>query len=365
MAFIVPTIVRETRVMTHTALVAWSGLLLGMAFGAIGNRTGFCLMRGLANAWHPEPGVRDTRKLRAFALAMAVALLGSQLLATTTLSLNDALYRTISLSWLLVPLGGALFGYGMVMANGCGARSLVLLGTGNLRSFVVLVCLGIAAYMTLSGVLAPLRVWLEGLTSLTLPARDLPGLLQQAGITASLARWLPTLLLAGALLAWALSSAALRASPRDWLGGALIGVLIPAGWYATGVLGFDDFEPVRLATLTFIAPIGESLQYLMLSTGTRLGFGVTVVAGVFVGSLLTALVSRSFAWQGFPDHWRILRSMGGGTLMGIGGVMALGCSIGQGLSGFSTLALTSFVAIAGILAGARWGIRGPLALSKP
>ncbi|MDR5905106.1 YeeE/YedE family protein [Franzmannia qiaohouensis] len=351
--------------MTHTAMVAWSGLLLGLLFGAAGRLSGFCLMRGLANAWAVEPAQRDARKLRAFAVAMAVALLGSQLLAgVTLLSLNDALYRSASLSWLLVPLGGMLFGYGMVMANGCGARSLVLLGSGNLRSFVVLVCLGIAAYMTLSGVLAPLRVWLEGMTTLALPARDLPGWLMQGGLGAGVARWLPSLLLGGALLAWALSSAAFRASPRDWLGGLVIGALIPGGWYATGVLGFDDFEPVRLASLTFIAPIGESLQYLMLSTGTRLGFGVTVVGGVLAGSLLTSLATRGFAWQGFPDHTRILRSMGGGTLMGIGGVLALGCSIGQGLSGFSTLALTSFVALGGILAGAGLGIRGPLALSK-
>ena len=351
--------------MTHTAVVAWSGLLLGLLFGVAGRLSGFCLMRGLANAWAPTTEQRDGRKLRAFALAMAVALLGSQLLVSLTpLSLNDALYRTASLSWLLVPLGGALFGYGMVMANGCGARSLVLLGSGNLRSFVVLVCLGIAAYMTLSGVLAPLRVWLEGATTLALPARDLPGWLMQAGLGATLARWLPSLLLAGGLLTWTLSSATFRASPRDWLGGLVIGSLIPGGWYATGVLGFDDFEPVRLASLTFIAPIGESLQYLMLSTGTRLGFGVTVVAGVLAGSLATSLATRGFAWQGFPDHTRILRSMGGGALMGIGGVLALGCSIGQGLSGIATLALTSFVALAGIAAGAWLGIRGPLALSK-
>lgn len=351
--------------MTHSLLVAWLGLLLGLIFGATGNRSGFCLMRGLADAWSASPENRDSRKLRSFALAMAVALLGSQLLVVTSpLSLDDALYRTLSLSWLLVPLGGALFGYGMVMANGCGARSLVLLGSGNLRSFVVLVCLGITAYMTLSGVLAPLRVWLEGATSVALPARDLPNWLGQYGFGQALARWMPTLLLSAALLVWALSNSSFRASPRDWLGGMIIGALIPAGWYVTGVLGFDDFEPLRLATLTFIAPIGESLQYLMLSTGTRLGFSVTVVAGVVLGSLIIALATRSFTWQGFPDHTRILRSMGGGALMGVGGVLALGCSIGQGLSGFSTLALTSFVAIAGILVGAALGIRGPLALSK-
>ena len=340
--------------MSHTELVAWSGLVIGLVFGATGQATGFCLMRGLANAWTRH----DTLKLRAFVLAMAVALLGTQALAAFgVLSLGGALYLPPGASWLAVPLGGVLFGYGMTLANGCGARSLVLLGGGNLRSFVVLVCLGLAAGMTLSGLLAPLRVWLEGATSLALPARDLPRLL---GVPA----WLPALVLGGALSAWALASRDFRASPREWLGGLVIGALVPAGWVATGVLGFDDFEPVRLATLTFIAPIGDSLQYAMLATGTRLGFGVSVVGGVLAGALAMALLRRDFRWQGFSGPGQMGRSMAGGALMGIGGVLALGCSIGQGLSGFSTLALPSFAALAGIVAGARLGIRGPLSLSN-
>ena len=341
--------------MSHTELVAWSGLVIGLAFGATAQASGFCLLRGLNHSWTAG----DSRKLRAFALAMAVALLGSQgLAAFGVVSLGGALYLPPSASWLAVPLGGVLFGYGMTLANGCGARALVLLGGGNLRSFVVLVCLGLAAAMTLSGLLAPLRVWLEGATTLTLPARDLPGLL---GIPA----WLPALVLGGALTAWALSRRDFRASPREWLGGLAIGALVPAGWLATGVLGVDDFEPVRLATLTFIAPIADGLQYAMLSTGTRLGFGVSVVAGVLPGALVMALVRRDFAWQGFSGPGHMGRSMAGGALMGIGGVLALGCSIGQGLSGFSTLALPTFAALAGIAAGAWLGIKGPLALSNP
>ncbi|RCV91623.1 YeeE/YedE family protein [Billgrantia montanilacus] len=340
--------------MSHTELVVWSAVLIGLVFGATGQATGFCLLRGLANCW----ALGDTRKLRGFVLAMAVALLGSQTLAVAGLvSLEDSLYANPAPSWLAIPLGGALFGYGMALANGCGARALVLLGSGNLRSFVVLTCLGLAAYMALSGVLAPLRIWLEGMTTLALPTHDLPGAI---GAPA----WFTALVLGGALLAWAFSNAAFRASPRDWLGGLIIGLLVPAGWYATGVLGHDDFEPVRLASLTFIAPIGESLQYLMLSTGTRLGFGVSVVGGVIVGALAMALLRRDFTLRAFDGPGQMLRSMAGGTLMGIGGVMALGCSIGQGLSGLSTLALTAFAALAGIGAGARLGIVGPLALSK-
>ncbi|MFQ3788060.1 YeeE/YedE family protein [Halomonas sp. A29] len=339
--------------MSHTELVVWVGLALGLIFGAVGQLSGFCLLRGLANATQG-----DTRKLRAFALAMGVALLGSQGLAAAGLvSLDASLYATPSLAWLAVPLGGLLFGYGMALANGCGARALVLLGGGNLRSFLVLVCLGLTAYMALSGVLAPLRLWLESSTSLTLPASSLPRLIGLPG-------WLLALVLGGGLAAWAFAGRDFRASPRDWFAGLVIGTLIPAGWFATGVLGFDDFEPVRLASLTFVAPIGESLQYLMLSTGTRLGFGVSVVGGVLLGALATALIRRDYELRAFDSPAHMLRSMAGGALMGAGGVLALGCSIGQGLSGFSTLSLTSFVAVAGIVLGAWLGIRKPLALSK-
>ncbi|MCE8034012.1 MAG: YeeE/YedE family protein [Halomonas sp.] len=340
--------------MTHTELVVWSGLAIGVLFGSAAQLSGFCLLRGLANT----TAEGDTRKLRAFALAMGVALIGSQSLAAAGLvSLDASLYATPSLAWLAVPLGGLLFGYGMALANGCGARALVLLGSGNLRSFVVLVCLGLAAYMTLSGVLAPLRLWLESSASLRLTATGLPALLGLPG-------WLLALLIGGALLGWAFAAQEFRASPRDWLGGLIIGALVPAGWYATGVLGFDDFEPVRLASLTFVAPIGESLQYLMLSTGTRLSFGVSVVAGVLLGALATALLRRDWTLRSFDSPTHMLRSMAGGALMGLGGVMALGCSIGQGLSGISTLSLTSFVAVAGIVLGAQLGIRRPLALSN-
>lgn len=340
--------------MSHTELVIWAGLAIGLLFGAIGQASGFCLQRGLSHTVRQG----DTRKLRAFIVAMATALLGSQgLAASGQLSLETSLYATPTLAWLALPLGGLLFGYGMALANGCGARALILLGSGNLRSFVVLMCLGLAAYMTLSGVLAPWRLWLENFAAVQLPASSLPLLLGVPG-------WLVALAIGGALLLWAFSSRKFRAAPRDWLSGLVIGALVPAGWYTTGVLGFDDFEPIRLVSLTFVAPIGESLQYLMLATGSRLSFAVCVVAGVVLGALIVALPRREFILRSFDSPAHMLRGIAGGILMGIGGVLALGCSIGQGLTGVSTLSLTSFLAVAGIVLGALLGIRGPLALPQ-
>ncbi len=346
--------------MSHVTQVLWAAFLIGLVFGTIGQRTGFCLTGGLRD-WLLHA---DGRRIRAFALAAAVALIGTQLLeATGLVSLGRSLYLQPSFSWMLFSLGGVLFGYGMVMANGCGARSLVLLASGNLRAFVVLVCLAIGAYMVLTGLLAPVRLWLAGMTGWSPPAAppSLSAWMGQ-GLGVDAGRWLAVALVAGPLLAFSLGSAALRQSWRDWFGGLVIGALIPAGWFVTGFLGADDFEPVRLVSLTFIAPIGDSLQYVMLSTGTSLDFGVMVVAGVLSGSFLSALLSRSFVLQGFATPQRMMRSMAGGLLMGVGGGIALGCSVGQGLTGLSTLALGSFLAVASILLGAVLGFRGPLRL---
>lgn len=331
--------------MSHTVLVVIGGLLIGLIFGVAGQRSGFCLMGGLRD-WQQQG---DSRRLRAFALAAAVAIAGTQLLvAAEVVSLEQSLYLQPGFSWLLVPLGGLLFGYGMTLANGCGARALVLLGSGNLRSFVVLVCLGISGHMTLSGLFAPARVWLGGWTTVA----------HLSGADMGMPVWMPGLLLVGVLMVFVLADSEFRASRRDWLGGIVIGALVPAGWLVTAYLGADDFEPVRVASLTFVAPIGDSLQYAMLFTGTRLDFGVAVVIGVIAGALIGALASRSFVLQGYTSPEGMLRSMSGGALMGVGGVLALGCSIGQGLTGLSTLASSSLLAIVAIVIGAKLAQRG-------
>lgn len=343
---------------------AWAGLAIGIVFGAAGRLSGFCLMSGLRGWWVEDDG----RLIRSFALALAVAVVGSQALNFAgPLDLGRSHYMQASFSPLLIFAGGTLFGFGMVMANGCGARALVLLGGGNLRSLVVLLCLGVAGHVTLTGLLAPLRVSVGGLLALDMGISppSLPGLLGAAGLPGPAALWLPVLAISGGLAAFALLHEPFRRSVSMILGGLTVGLLVTAGWYATGVLSADDFDPVPLASLTFIAPIGDTILYAMLFTGTALGFGVAVVAGIVAGSFVTALANRSLALEGFSSPRSMLRYMGGGALMGVGGALALGCSIGQGLTGLSTMALTAFFAAGGILAGAAVALRGPLRLGQP
>lgn len=333
--------------MSHIELVLWLGLAIGLAFGACGQATGFCLYRGLVQRWSGSAGY----KLHAFAMALVVALTGTQVLSAFGLvNLDASLYLTPSYSWFLLPAGGLLFGYGMGLANGCGARALVLLGTGNLRSLVVLICLGIAAYMTLTGVLGPLRIALADLTTVSPSMLSVPGGLATAATT---------LVLTAALLLYALRrTASLRGlSPKtrrsDLAGGFVVGLLVVGGWFATGTLGQDDFDPLPVVSLTFVAPIGDTIQYAMLATGMNLRFGIAVVAGVILGALVTALFSRDYRLQGFDSSRQMLRYIFGGSLMGIGGALALGCSIGQGLTGLSTLSFSSMLSAVSIVLGAR------------
>lgn len=326
-------------------ILLWSGLVLGLLFGINGQWSGFCLNRALKEGW--DSGARQ--KAQSFALALLVSMLGAQTLSTFEIvDLSTSIYRGNGASWLFVILGGLMFGYGMMLANGCGARAVVLLGQGNLRSFVVLLCLGISAYITLTGLLAPLRLTLAQATSL--PAH---GFFEFETTTS----WLAIGFLALVLLVFVFWQGLIFRHKKDLVSGVFVGLLITAGWWVTGWLGLDEFEPAPSGSFTFIAPVGETIQYSMIATGMRLGFGVTVMVGVVLGSFLAAKLLKTFRLQGFSTPNDMLRYMGGGTLMGVGGALAMGCSIGQGLTGFSTLTYASMLAFAAILIGARLAVR--------
>jgi uncharacterized membrane protein YedE/YeeE len=328
------------------------GFLIGLAYGAVGLVSGFCLLTSLRNWLTENNGVR----IRSYALAMATAMIGAQALAGLGLvDLGKSIYLLPAFSVPLMAVGGVIFGYGMVLSNGCGSRATVLLGRGNLRSFVVVVTLGITAQMTLRGLLAPARVAALQASDISPSVNSLPGL-----IGGGFGRFIAVAIVAGALIVFALGHAAFRQARGQLFAGLLIGLLIVAAWYVTGAIGADSFDPIPVTSLTFIAPIADSVQYIMLSTGVALNFGVVTIFGVLLGSFLTAIMTGRFELEGYRSARHMLRSMTGAAMMGIGGAMALGCSIGQGLTGMSTLAFASFIAFAGILAGASLGLRGPL-----
>jgi uncharacterized membrane protein YedE/YeeE len=338
-------------------IVILAGLLIGLVYGAVGLLSGFCLMSSLRGWWAQG----DSRLVRSYALAMGVAIAATQLLAVRqVVDLGKSIYLQPTFSAPLMFVGGMLFGYGMVLSNGCGSRALVLLGRGNLRSLVVVIVLGIAAEVTLKGLIAPGRIELLRWTQITASITSLPALIAKLGVSETFARSLAAPIVSAALIIFAFSHAPFQRAWGQIAAGVIVGLLIAGGWYATGYLGADDFNPTPVTSLTFVAPIADTLQYLMLSTGLTLNFGIVTVAGVFAGSLVTALATQRFHWEGYSSPQHMLRSVSGAVLMGVGGVAALGCSVGQGLTGLSTLALASFVAVAGIFLGTAIGLRGAL-----
>jgi uncharacterized membrane protein YedE/YeeE len=336
--------------MSAANIVVLAALVIGLIYGAVGLLSGFCMMSSLRGWWAEGDG----RLVRTYALAMGVAIAASQLLAASGLvDLGKSIYLQPTFSAPVMFVGGLLFGYGMVMSNGCGSRALVLLGRGNLRSLVVVIILAIFAQMTLKGLIAPARIAVVGASQTTATVNSLPALLSSFGFSAIAARMLAASVMSAALIIFAFAYPPFRQSWGQIAAGIVVGILVAAGWYASGYLGADDFNPTPVVSLTFIAPIADALQYVMLSTGSTLNFGIVTVFGVFAGS-------GRFHLEGYQSPRHMLRSAGGAALMGTGGVMAFGCSVGQGLTGLSTLALASFVAVAGIMIGTAAGLRGAL-----
>ena len=349
--------------------VLWGAFVLGVVFGAVAQRAHFCTMGALADI----VTMGDWTRLRMWALAVGVATLGfTAMAAAGWVDATHSVYARPQLIWLSNLVGGALFGFGMVLASGCGSKTLVRIGGGNLKALVVFCVLGLASYATLRGLTAVWRVETVDRVMVELPVgQDLPSLLQHF---TGWSRPLAVALLGGgfglALSGWALFRPEGR-SAENLLGGMVIGAVIVGAWWLSGVYGHLDEHPLTLEesflatntrsmeSFTFVAPIAYTLDWFILYSGAskQLTIGIMSVLGVVVGSAVVAVVSGSFRWEGFASTEDTANHVVGAVLMGIGGVTAFGCTVGQGLSGLSTLSLGSFIAVAGIVVGAVVGIR--------
>ena len=340
-------------------LVSILGLVLGLVFGVTAQRTNFCTMGALSDAVF----MGDWNRFRSWMLAIAIAILGSQALHIGgVLDLRSSIYLTPNLGWAGAIFGGTLFGFGMTMTGGCGNKTLVRLGAGNLKSLIVVIFIGIFAYMTLRGLTGLARVELEEILNIDLQSRGiddqgLPTFLSFLGLSDLPARLISIAVITLGLFFFVFKSREFRASRANLAGGVIIGLLIPTAWYVTGVIGFDDFEPTPLASFSFVAPVGESIQYLMTFTGSTISFGVAVVAGVIAGSFLAAKSSGEFKIEAFTDSNDMVRHIIGASIMGFGGVLALGCTVGQGITGISTLAVGSVLALFSIFLGGYYGLK--------
>lgn len=351
------------------ARILLAAFFLSFLFGAIVQKTHFCTMGAIGDLL----AMGDSARLRQWALAAGVAIIGFwALVAAGQIDPAATLYSGARWLWLSSLVGGFLFGFGMVLGSGCGSKTLVRLGAGNLKSVVVLMALGLAAFATLKGITGVLRVATVDRVAVDFdqPALLPLGLAGATGWTTGAAGLLAALVLGGGLMLWALLGRGFRTAD-NLLAGFGIGALVVAMWWVSGHLGFlaehpQTLEAAYIATysgraeaLTFVGPVAHTLEWLLFfsDANRHLTLGVASVFGVVAGSAVTALVRREFRWEGFRDIEDLARHLVGGLLMGVGGVTAVGCTIGQGLSGISTLSATSFTAVAGILAGGVAGFK--------
>ncbi|MEM7042564.1 MAG: YeeE/YedE family protein [Pseudomonadota bacterium] len=341
-----------------TTLVLVSGFVLGAIIGAASRWAQFCTLGAIADTII----VGDKRRLRAWLLAIAVAIVGTQLLHMSDIvDLGRSIYLAGSFGWLGALLGGAMFGFGMALVGTCGYGTLIRLGGGDLRALIDLTTLGIFAYLTLSGPLAYIRTAAIERTDLSSPAMASPGipdlLMFATGFSETAARSMVTLLIAGSLLYLCLRDRSFRSCTKEMTAAIIMGLAITAAWLVTGYFGQDAFDPKPPVSFTFVRPLGDSVLYTMLASGMSPTFGIASVAGVLIGAHLMARAKEELRREGFDGDRELVRHLTGSALMGVGGALALGCTIGQGMSGISALALSAPLALIAIFAGAALGLR--------
>jgi len=361
----------------HVQVLLWV-FLIAVVMGAVVNKTNFCTM-GAVSDW---VNMEDKGRLRAWMLAITVAMIGVLTLESMgKISLPSNTfppYRTENFAWLRYLLGGFLFGIGMTLGSGCGNKTFIRIGGGNLKSLVMLIFFAApAAYLMLWGSIGDkgfydvvFGSWINptiiDLGKFGLRSQDLGAIV--GGLTGiknlTALRLVIGILIAAGFLYFIFKSSDFRSSRDNILSGVVVGLAVVLGWWITGgSLGnewkeyaeFQTSVPSRVAvqSYTFISPMGDSVRYLSNPAKFQnINFGVMALLGVVVGSMLYALISRSFRIEWFANFKDFVNHAIGGLLMGFGGVLSMGCTIGQGVTGFSTLALGSIFAFVAIIAGA-------------
>jgi uncharacterized protein len=341
-----------------------ASFIFSFLFGAIAQRTNFCTMGAVSDIVN----MGDWQRMRQWALAAGVAMLGFGALSFFgKIDPSKTLYAGSRVMWLSAITGGLMFGFGMVLASGCGSKTLVRIGSGNLKSVIVFLVMGIAAFATLKGMPAVLRVATVdqvAINSVAFSTVYMPAI-GLFGIKLELAQLLGAAIIGGGMVLWALKADEFR-SFENLLAGLGLGAVITAMWWASGSLGFIAEHPEtlqeafvatnsgRAEALSFVAPVAYTVDWFMFFSDKSkvITLGIASVFGVIAGSAVMALIGKSFRWEGFGGTEDVANHLGGAALMGIGGVTAMGCTVGQGLSGISTLSTMSFIAVAAIIFGA-------------
>ena len=337
--------------LSETSIVAMVGLVGGIALGLAARLGRFCTLGALEDLYYGGSSIR----LRMWGIAIGVSIITTYWLSSIGLvDLTATLYLSTAWNPLASILGGIVFGYGMALAGNCGFGALSRLGGGDIRAFLIVLVLGMSAYVTISGPLAYFRIWAFGVeTPALFPASIAVALSHYLGLSV----YLVGISIGIAILSASLGSAQMLRQRAVVFWGAIVGLAITSGWVGTQWVANNGFDALPVVTHTFSAPIGESLIYLMTASGNSVSFATGSVLGVLLGALAGSLIKGHFRWEACDDPRELGRQILGASLMGIGSVLALGCSVGQGLSALSVLAYSAPVTLTSIMIGAAIGLR--------
>ncbi len=341
---------------TPTILIL-CGLLLGAVMGATARAARFCTFGAVEDLVLAGKSLR----IKSWALAIAVAMICVQMMHHAGIArVEEVFYLQSQFGVIGAISGGLLFGLGMSMVGTCGYGVLIRMAGGDLKSFVNFLVLGLSGYMTARGLTSLFKVNLIDSMILDLSAiggQGIPHVISGfTGLPIAML-WLPTgLAVAGGLMVYCFNDGAFRRSSRDIIAGISIGIAVAAGFFITGTYGADPFDPIRVQSLTYVLPLGDTIVWLIAFTGSAMTFSIAVVVGTIGGAAIVAVMRDEIRWEAFDDVQDMRRHLLGAAAMGAGGVTALGCTVGQGISGVSTLAMSPIIALASIFIGAVYGL---------
>lgn len=350
--------------MTPEHFILFATLCVTLLLGAVLQRTGFCTMGAIADIFL----ISRLDRMKQWALAIGVSIISVSIFSgLEVIDSTKSIYTNAKVMYLSVLVGSVLFGCGMVLASGCGAKTLIRIGGGNLKSLVVFIVMSLVAYMTLRGFLGVIRInFLDSVFFTLSGPQDLPSILSSAfDVNRSLMHLSLGLLIGGGFILFALLNRSFW-TINNLLAGLAVGFSISLMWFISGYLGYVQEDPNtlqeaflltnsgRMESLSFVGPYAYAIDWLMFYSDTSrvLTIGIVAVLGLTLGSALYAIKAKTFRWESFTNVEDTANHLIGATLMGFGGIAALGCTFGQGLSGISTLAISSFLAIIGFFVGA-------------
>ena len=338
-------------ILPETSLVALVGLTGGIVLGLAARLGRLCTLGALEDLYYGGSAIR----LRMWGIAVGIAIISTHSLsALGFIELKATLYLSLAWNPLASIFGGLMFGYGMALAGNCGYGALARLGGGDIRAFIIAIVMGLSAYITISGPLAYVRIWVFGAG---IPALNPPSVPTAISQFSNLPIYLTGIMIGLFIFVGSVASGAMWRARASVFWGILVGLSITSGWVGTQWVATSGFEELPVVSHTFAAPLGESMIYLMTASGNSISFATGSVLGVLLGALAGSLIKGHFRWEACDDPRELRRQILGAMFMGIGSVIAFGCSVGQGLSAFSVLAFSAPITMACTMIGAAIGLR--------